>query len=161
VAAFAALALAVDSGRRVIGATAAVSVVALGLMGAAVATPKAAPVTAAGGQVLKARVVNGQDLLTNARGLTLYTFAPDSSGKSVCYGACAAYWPPVAGDEAAGPGVSGQIGTIKRSDGTSQATYQGHPLYTYIGDKGPGSDAGNNINLNGGLWKDVPVAAGG
>ena len=160
VAAFAVLALAVDTGRRVIGATAAVSVVALGLMGAAVATPKAAPV-ASGGQLLQARVVNGQDLLTNAKGLTLYTFAPDGPGKSVCYGACAAYWPPVAGHEAAGPGVGGQIGTIKRSDGTSQATYDGHPLYTYIGDKAPGSDAGNNINLNGGLWKDVPVGAGG
>ncbi len=160
VAAFAVLVLALDQGRRVAGTTAVVSVVALGLMGAAVATPKAAP-AATGSQVLKARAINGQNLLTNANGLTLYTFAPDSPGKSVCYGACAAYWPPVAGNEAAGPGVTGKIGTIKRSDGTTQATYGGRPLYTYIGDKAPGSDAGNNINLNGGLWKDVPVAAGG
>ena len=160
VAAFAVLVLAMDLGRRVIAATAVVSVVALGLMGAAVATPKAAPV-ATGSQVLKARAINGQNLLTDAKGLTLYTFAPDGPGKSVCYGACAAYWPPVAGNEAAGPGVTGTIGTIKRSDGTTQATYDGHPLYTYIGDKGPGTAAGNNINLNGGLWKDVPVTAGG
>jgi len=160
VAAFAALTLAIDQGRRVVGATAVVSVVALGLMGAAVATPKAAPV-AAGGQVLKARVIGGQDLLTDAKGLTLYTFAPDGPGKSVCYGACAAYWPPVTGNEGAGPGIAGKIGTIKRSDGTTQATYDGHPLYTYIGDKNAGMAAGNNINLNGGLWKDVPVAAGG
>jgi predicted lipoprotein with Yx(FWY)xxD motif len=160
VATFAVLALAIDRGRRIIGATAVVSVVALGLTGAAVATPKAAPV-ATGSQVLKARTVNGQDLLTNANGLTLYTFAPDGAGKSVCYGACAAYWPPVAGNQAGPPGVSGKIGTIKRSDGSTQATYNGHPLYTYIGDKAPGSDAGNNINLNGGLWKDVPVPAGG
>jgi predicted lipoprotein with Yx(FWY)xxD motif len=160
VAAFAMLVLAIDQGRRVAGATAVVSVVALGLIGAAVATPKSAP-AATSSQVLKVRVINGQDLLTNAQGLTLYTFAPDGPGKSVCYGACAAYWPPVAGNESAGAGITGKIGTIKRSDGTAQATYDGHPLYTYIGDKTAGSDAGNNINLNGGLWKDVPVAAGG
>jgi predicted lipoprotein with Yx(FWY)xxD motif len=60
----------------------------------------------------------------------------------------------------AGPGVSGKIGTIKRTDGSTQATYDGHPLYTYVGDKGPGQDGGNNINLNGGLWRDVPVTGG-
>jgi predicted lipoprotein with Yx(FWY)xxD motif len=165
VAAFATLALAVEVSRRVAGAAAAVSVVALALLGVAVATPKAAPVAAGTGgstghQVLRARQINGQDLLTNAQGLTLYTFAPDSPGKSVCYGACASYWPPVAGHEAAGPGVAGKIGTIKRTDGTTQATYDGRPLYTYVGDKSPGQDGGNNINLNGGLWKDVPVTGG-
>ena len=60
----------------------------------------------------------------------------------------------------AGPGVTGKIGTIKRTDGSTQATYDGHPLYTYVGDKGPGQDGGNNINLNGGLWRDVPVTGG-
>ena len=58
------------------------------------------------------------------------------------------------------PGVTGTISTIKRTDGTTQATYDGHPLYTYIGDNAPGQDGGNNINLNGGLWHDVPVAGG-
>ena len=98
------------------------------------------------------------NLLTNSKGLTLYWFAPDSPNKSVCYGSCAAYWPPVAGNAAAGPGVTGTITTIKRTDGTTQAAYDGHPLYTYIGDSAPGQDGGNNINLNGGLWHDVPVA---
>jgi predicted lipoprotein with Yx(FWY)xxD motif len=60
----------------------------------------------------------------------------------------------------AGPGVTGKIGTIKRTDGSTQATYDGHPLYTYVGDKSPGQDGGNNITLNGGLWKDVPVTGG-
>ena len=57
----------------------------------------------------------------------------------------------------AGPGVTGKIGTIKRTGGSTQATYDGHPLYTYIGDRGPGQDSGNKLNLNGGLWLDVPV----
>ena len=163
VAAFAVLAtaviLALNLGRRALAATAAASVVGLALTGAFVATPKTQPV-ASGGQLLQARQIGGVDLLTNAKGLTLYWFAPDSPNKSVCYGSCAAYWPPVAGNASAGPGVTGTIGTIKRTDGTTQATYDGHPLYTYIGDSAPGQDGGNNINLNGGLWHDVPVAGG-
>jgi len=110
--------------------------------------------------MLKARQIGGVNLLTNAQGLTLYWFAPDKPNKSVCYGDCAAYWPPVAGNATAGPGVTGTIGTIKRTDGTTQATYDGHPLYTYIGDHSPGQDGGNNLNLNGGLWHDVPVSGG-
>ena len=163
VAAFAVLAAGAVSGlefaRRVVGGVAAVSVIALALTAGALATPKAQPV-ASGGQMLKARDIGGVRLLTNVRGFTLYWFVPDKPDKSACYGDCAAYWPPVAGDASAGPGVRGTIGTIKRTDGTTQATYDGHPLYTYIGDSAPGQDGGNNINLNGGLWHDVPVAGG-
>jgi len=163
IAAFAVLATAVvialNLGRQALQATVAASVVALALTGAFVATPKTQPV-ASGAQTLKARQIGGVNLLTNAKGLTLYWFAPDSPNKSVCYGSCAAYWPPVAGNASAGPGVTGTIGTIKRTDGTTQATYDGHPLYTYIGDSAPGQDGGNNINLNGGLWHDVPLTDG-
>jgi predicted lipoprotein with Yx(FWY)xxD motif len=139
--------------------TAAVSVIALALLGAALATPKAAPAAAAtaGAQVLKARSIGGVVVLTNAKGLTLYSFAPDSPGKSACYGSCAAYWLPVPGHASAGPGVTGQLGTITRTDGSTQATYDGHPLYTYIADSLPGQDKGNKLNLNGGLWLDVPA----
>jgi predicted lipoprotein with Yx(FWY)xxD motif len=168
VAAFAAFALAVAPvlapmlklGRRMVPAVISSSVVALALLVAALAAPKSQPAAAAGGQTLDARQVGSVMLLTNAKGFTLYWFAPDSPNKSVCYGDCAAYWPPVAGNEAAGPGVTGKIGTISRTDGTTQATYDGHPLYTYVGDNAPGVAAGNNINLNGGLWHDVPVAGG-
>jgi predicted lipoprotein with Yx(FWY)xxD motif len=164
VAAFATLALAAapgvpyveDLGRRLLPAIAAASVVALALLFAAVATPKTQPV-ATGPDVLKARDVGGMNLLTNAKGLTLYWFAPDTSTKSACYGSCAAYWPPVTGDPTAGPGVTGTLGTITRTDGTTQATYDGHPLYTYIGDSAPGQASGNNLNLNGGLWHEVPI----
>ena len=163
VAAFAVLATAVvialNLGRQALQATVAASVVALALTGVFVATPKTQPV-ASGAQTLDARQIGGVNLLTNAKGLTLYWFVPDSPNKSVCYGDCAAYWPPVAGNASAGPGVTGTIGTIKRTDGTTQATYDGHPLYTYIGDSAPGQDGGNNINLNGGLWHDVPVTGG-
>ena len=164
VAAFATLALAAalglpyakDLGRRILPAVAAASVVALALLVAAVSTPKTQPV-ATGPDVLKSRDVGGVTVLTNASGLTLYWFAPDTSTKSVCYGSCAAYWPPVTGTPSAGPGVTGTLGTISRTDGTTQATYDGHPLYTYIGDNAPGQASGNNLNLNGGLWHDVPV----
>ena len=164
VAAFATLALAAAPslpqirrlGRRVLPAVAAASVVALALLVAAVATPKTQPV-ATGPDVLKSRDVAGVNLLTNASGLTLYWFAPDTSGKSVCYGSCAAYWPPVTGTPSAGPGVTGTLGTITRTGGSIQATYDGHPLYTYIGDNAPGQASGNNLNLNGGLWHDVPI----
>jgi predicted lipoprotein with Yx(FWY)xxD motif len=164
IAAFATLTLAagpglpasLNLGRKLLPAVSAASVVALALLFAAVATPKAPPV-ATGPDVLEARVVGGVSLLTNANGLTLYWFAPDTSAKSACYGSCAAYWPPVTGNPLAGPGVTGRLGTITRTDGTTQATYDGHPLYTYIGDHAPGTASGNNINLNGGRWHDVPI----
>ncbi len=164
VAAFATLAVAaapglpsaLNLGRRLLPAVAVASVVALALLFAAVATPKSQPV-ATGPDVLKARTIGGVNLLTNSRGLTVYWFAPDTSTKSACYGSCAAYWPPVTGTPSAGPGVTGTLGTITRTDGTKQATYDGHPLYTYVADSAPGSASGNNINLNGGLWHDVPI----
>ena len=163
VAAFAVLATAViialNLGRQALLATAAASVVALALTGAFVATPKTQPV-ASGAQTLDARQIGGVNVLTSSKGFTLYWFAPDSPNKSVCNGSCAAYWPPVAGNASAGPGVTGTIGTIRRTDGTTQATYDGHPLYTYIGDSAPGQDGGNNINLNGGVWHVVVVGSG-
>jgi predicted lipoprotein with Yx(FWY)xxD motif len=166
VAAFAVLAVAVTPGlpralglgRRLIPAVAVASVVALALLGADVASPKAQPV-ATGPDVLKTRDLGGVTILTNASGLTLYWFAPDTSGRSACYGDCAEYWPPVIGSPSAGPGVTGTLGTITRTGGMLQATYDGHPLYTYVGDSAPGQDTGNNLNLNGGLWRIVPVSA--
>jgi predicted lipoprotein with Yx(FWY)xxD motif len=63
----------------------------------------------------------------------------------------------VTGTPIAGTGVTGKLGTIRRSDGGKQVTYEGHPLYTYVGDSGPGQANGNNINLNGGLWREIVV----
>jgi predicted lipoprotein with Yx(FWY)xxD motif len=137
-----------------------VSAVALALLAVAVATPKAAPAASvtAGSQVLKARPIGGMEVLTNTRGLTLYSFAPDTPSRSACYGSCAAYWPPVPGKVSAGPGVTGTIGSIKRTDGSTQATYDGHPLYTYAADTAPGQAKGNGLNASGGVWHEMTVS---
>jgi len=141
-------------GTRVVAVSvAAVSVAALAVLGASVAA--AGPgVTAAGGSLTTTHI-GGVTVLANAKGRTLYWFAPDTATRSACYGTCAAYWPPVRGAVTAGPGVTGRLGTIKRSDGSMQATYDGHPLYTYVGDTAAGQANGNRLNLNGGLWYEV------
>jgi predicted lipoprotein with Yx(FWY)xxD motif len=108
--------------------------------------------------LLKVAKVHGASVLTNARGYTLYWFAPDTSTKSTCYGVCAAYWPPVTGKPIAGPGVAGRLGTIGRTGGGTQVTYDGHPLYTYVGDSAPGQNTGNDINLNGGFWYEIAAS---
>ena len=137
-----------------------VSVVALVLLGVAVSGPGGPPSPApSAGMALKTTTINGTTVLTNGKGFTLYSFAPDTAGRSVCNGACAQYWPPVTGSATAGPGVTGKLGTITRSDGSKQATYDGHPLYTYIADTAPGQANGNNLNLNGGIWHEVTVAS--
>jgi predicted lipoprotein with Yx(FWY)xxD motif len=138
------------------------TVLALVLLVVAVAgasgPPSASSSASGSGPVLKTARIGGVTVLTNAKGFTLYLFVPDTPTSSKCYGSCAAYWPPVFGTPKAGPGVIGTLGTIKRTDGSTQASYDGHPLYTYIADSAPGQAHGNNVNLNGGLWKDVPVS---
>jgi predicted lipoprotein with Yx(FWY)xxD motif len=140
-----------------------VSVIALVLLSVALAgaggpsgtgTPTASSASAA----LKTAQAGGTTVIANSKGFTLYWFAPDTPAKSTCYGTCAQYWPPVTGTPTAGPGVTGRVATITRSDGSTQATYDGHPLYTYIGDSAPGQANGNNLNLNGGLWHEVTVS---
>ena len=142
-------------GTRVIAVSVAtVSVAALAVLGASVAAAAGPGATAAGGS-LKTTRIGGVTVLTNAKGRTLYWFAPDTATRSACYGTCAAYWPPVRGAATAGPGVTGRLGTSTRSDGSVQATYDGHPLYPYVGDTGAGQANGNRLNLNGGLWYEV------
>jgi predicted lipoprotein with Yx(FWY)xxD motif len=141
-------------------AVAGVSIAVLVVFGISVARA-GGPAPASGGgsltTALKTAKTGGVTVLTNASGFTLYWFAPDTATRSTCYGTCAGYWPPVTGTASAGAGVTGTLGTIKRSDGTTQVTYDGHPLYTYFGDTSPGQAFGNNLNLNGGLWHEVTV----
>lgn len=109
--------------------------------------------------VLKAATVHGASIVTDTSGLTLYWFVPDTPTKSTCYGTCAVYWPPVIGRPVAGAGISAaKLATVERSGGVSQATYDGHPLYTYVGDSGPGQANGNDIDLNGGVWHQMDVS---
>jgi len=137
----------------------AVAAVVFGVSVATASSGQAVPATAGGTAMLRTTTIGGVSVLTNSSGRTLYWFAPDTPSKSACYGTCAAYWPPVIGNPAAGAGVTlSKIATIARTDGTIQVTYAGHPLYTYIGDTAPGQANGNDINLNGGFWHEVPAA---
>jgi predicted lipoprotein with Yx(FWY)xxD motif len=113
---------------------------------------------AAAGSALKTASVGGTTVVTNAKGFTLYWFVPDTSTKSNCNGSCATVWPPVKGPATAGSGVTGKLTSIMRSGGSMQAVYNGHPLYTYTGDTGPGQNHGNGINASGGVWHEVTVS---
>jgi len=144
--------------RNLMAGVAVVSVAALALLGTAMATAGEPPAAAGGTSVtVNAANVDGVTVLTNADGLTLYGFVPDTPTTSKCTGACAAYWPPLTGMPKAGPGVTGKLGTITRSGGAAQVTYNGHPLYTYVGDRHRGQANGNNLNLNGGVWLEARV----
>jgi predicted lipoprotein with Yx(FWY)xxD motif len=116
----------------------------------------ASPV-AASGTVLKSATIRGTKVLTSAKGFTLYWFAPDTATKSNCNGSCAKFWPPVKGPATAGRGVTGKLGTITRSDVSPQATYNGHPLYTFASDTAPGQAKGNGVNASGGAWHEVTL----
>lgn len=100
---------------------------------------------------------NVGQVLVDSKGMTLYYFEKDKkgSGKSACSGACASAWPPLTSTGAAKAmaGVnSSMLGTIKRSDGTTQITYAGWPLYTFVEDKKPGEDNGTDSKAFGASW---------
>jgi predicted lipoprotein with Yx(FWY)xxD motif len=94
-------------------------------------------------------------VLVDAKGFTVYDFHKDKGTTSSCYGGCAKVWPPVLteGEPQVGEGATAsQLGTTKRSDGTVQVTYAGHPLYTYVADKKPGEANGNDFSSFGAQW---------
>ena len=93
--------------------------------------------------------------LSDGSGKTLYLFEPDKNGSSTCYGECAKFWPPLTSSAAAmgtGGVTQSMLGTTKRTDGTTQVTYSGHPLYYFAEDKSAGDAKGQGLNLSGGLW---------
>jgi predicted lipoprotein with Yx(FWY)xxD motif len=93
------------------------------------------------------------EILVDSKGNTLYYFLKDKNGKSACYGACASVWPPVTGAAKGENGAqASKLGTTKRSDGGEQVTYNGFPLYTYVGDKKPGDTNGNDFEQFGAEW---------
>ena len=127
----------------------------------AASASSAAPASpSSSGTALKTATIGGVTVLTNAKGFTLYSFVPDTATKSNCNGTCATYWPPVKGPATAGSGVTGTLTTITRSDGSMQAAYDGHPLYTYVADTAPGQAKGNGLNLSGGVWHEVTASGG-
>jgi predicted lipoprotein with Yx(FWY)xxD motif len=145
--------------RPVVG-LALLAVLATGCSAAAAGYHAAAGPTAASSSssAVKTATINGATVLTNAKGLTLYSFAPDTMTTSNCNGTCAQLWPPVHGPVTAGPGITGRLGTITRADGAIQATYNGHPLYTYVADTAPGQAKGNGLNASGGVWHEVTAS---
>jgi len=138
-------------------------VVACSSSGAASSAPSAKPSTAAsavaaasrGGETYVVAVGNGAvgAYLTGEDGMTLYTFTPDSAGKSTCTDACATKWPPfvVVADDTLKPdaGVTGKLSTFARADGTLQVALNGAPLYYYAGDANAGDTTGEGV---GGKW---------
>jgi predicted lipoprotein with Yx(FWY)xxD motif len=159
-----ALALSACASSASSSASSAASAPAAGASNAASSAPassapaSSAPASASAAGALKMTTINGTAVVTDASGKTLYWFVPDTSTTSKCTGSCATYWPPVVGPVTAGSGVIGRLGVITRSDGTMQATYDGHPLYTYAGDSGPGQAKGNGINASGGVWWEMTVS---
>ena len=94
-------------------------------------------------------------IVVDARGRSLYLFEADHKGKSACYGACAQAWPPVlvSGKPKAGPGArAALLGVLHRSDGKSQVTYKGHPLYRFFKDTKRGQVKGQGLDFYGGEW---------
>jgi predicted lipoprotein with Yx(FWY)xxD motif len=94
-------------------------------------------------------------ILVDSKGITLYDFVKDKGTTSVCYGACAALWPPLltTGKPVAGPGVRPSLlGTTRRKDGKVEVTYGGHPLYYFVTDRKPGQTTGQGVNQFGGPW---------
>lgn len=88
-------------------------------------------------------------ILVDPDGMTLYVFLPDEQSESTCYDACAATWPPLEGQMEAGAGVDESLlGTAERTDGTTQATYNGWPLYYYASDSEPGDVTGQGVGDN-------------
>ena len=127
------------------------SAVVVAAIGAALAL---AGQSAGGAHVRMAKTSLGT-ILVDSKGITLYDFVKDKGTTSVCYGACAALWPPLltSGKPVAGPGVRASLlGTTRRKDGKLEVTYGGHPLYYSVADRKPGQTTGQGLNQFGGPW---------
>lgn len=122
----------------------------------ATATTPGAPASG-GGTVVTVKHAGklGTILAAGQKKMTVYLFEADRSGASNCSEACVAAWPPVttsAAPSASGAASSADLGTIKRSDGTMQVTYKGHPLYYFVKDKDSGDSYGEGVKAFGASW---------
>jgi len=134
------------------GAIAALTVIA----GCGGSTAGTSPTPAATGTTISV-ATNAKlgQILVDASGKTIYLFVADTGTSSTFYTSCAAIWPPVltTGAPQAGAGAQASLlGTTARTDGTTEVTYAGHPLYYFIQDKAAGDAKGQGINGFGGLW---------
>jgi predicted lipoprotein with Yx(FWY)xxD motif len=123
--------------------------------GGASSAPASGSAAASGGTVITTAKSSAGTVLTNGSGRAVYLWAADTGDMSTCNGACAGAWPPVTTTgtaHAAGGASASDIGTITRSDGTKQVTYDGHPLYYFAGDSGPGMATGQGSDNFGAKW---------
>ncbi|HEY1822609.1 MAG TPA: hypothetical protein VGG83_22010 [Trebonia sp.] len=114
-----------------------------------------ASASASGGTVITTATSSGNTFLTDGSGRAVYLWAKDGKNMSACTGACAGAWPPVTATgtvTASGSATSSELGTITRSDGTKQVTYDGHPLYYFSGDSGAGTATGQGNDGFGAKW---------
>lgn len=103
------------------------------------------------------------EYLVDGQGNTVYLFEQDTGSTSTCSGQCAQVWPPVittGAPTATGAADASKLGTTKRTDGTVQVTYGGHPLYTYTPDGGPGKTTGQGVDSFGAEWYVVAPSGG-
>lgn len=126
-----------------------------GTSGQPPASGSGASTSAGGAAAVRIGTTKVGKVLVDPHGMTIYVFAKDTEGHSMCTAQCAAYWPPVPGSDApkgAGTAMSAKFGSIKRTDGSSQLTVNGYPVYTYAGDTKAGQANGEGLNLSGGRW---------
>jgi predicted lipoprotein with Yx(FWY)xxD motif len=132
-----------------------------GPYGSVSAATGSAPAPGATGAVVTTASTSLGTILVDGTGRTVYDFANDTGTASTCNGSCAAVWHPVVSPATLPTppaGVTGRLGSTTRSDGSSQLTVAGHPVYTFTGDGGPGETKGQGVRLNGGLWTVVSPA---
>ncbi len=104
-------------------------------------------VVAPAGATLELASTDLGDIIVDQDGLPLYLFVPDAQGQSTCYDQCAANWPPLTGDVALGAGLDdSKLGAVERTDGETQVTYNGWPLYYFANDAAAGDINGQGIN---------------
>ena len=122
------------------------------------AAPSSTGTSAAAGATIQTAHTSLGTVLTDGKGITVYLFEADTGTKSTCYSACASAWPPVltTGAPAAGSGAKASLlGTTKRTDGKTQVTYAGHPLYYFTATTKPGQTNGQGVNGFGAKWDAV------
>ena len=128
---------------------------------AAASSPSSAPAAGSSasasttGTVISTQAGSAGAFLTAGSGRAVYLWAKDGMNMSDCSGACASAWPPVPATgtlTAAGSAKASDLGTITRSDGTKQVTYDGHPLYYFVGDSAPDQTSGQGSDSFGAKW---------
>jgi predicted lipoprotein with Yx(FWY)xxD motif len=134
-----------------------IAVLAVAACGGSASTASSSPSAPAAATATVSVAMNGKlgQILVDGNGRTLYLFEADKGSSSTCYGACATYWPPLltGGAPMAGTGVNlSMLGTTRRTDGTTEVTYGGHPLYYVVTDHNPGDATGQAVSNFGAAW---------